>query len=324
MQRVAVFLVNWKRAEDTVACVRSLLKLDFSGTLDVFVCENGSPDESFSMMTNAFASFSKVEDLPNLIKYIDLESGRRIALAKAPHNLGFAGGNNFVIKIALACYDGKGYDYYWILNNDTEVDVNCLSIMVRKFNQEKRNVGICGSTLVYHHDKHTVQVLGGSLYSAGMGTMREIGNGRHWPFEVDESEVESEMSYVCGASMLVSDDVIRTVGLMKEDYFLFFEEIDWCERARKAGFELAYASKAVVYHKEGASIGTGTGARRSLLAEYYGMRNKLLVTWRFFPWAIPSVWLISWMQVARRLFQRRPENAWLMAKVLLGLGKRPV
>lgn len=124
--------------------------------------------------------------------------------------------------------------------------------------------------------------------------------------------------------MLVSAAFLRDVGPMNEDYFLFFEEIDWCERGRRKGYKYAYASEAIVYHKEGAAIGTGTGARRSLLAEYYGMRNRLLVTWRFFPWAFPTVWLIGWLQVARRALQRRPANAWLMAKVLCGLGKRPV
>jgi GT2 family glycosyltransferase len=245
----------------------------------------------------------------------------KITVTKAPTNLGFAGGNNHAY--AVGAHSHSEYSHFWFLNNDTEVPPDCLSEMLKKFDQPGRKVGMVGSTMVYFHDKKTVQALGGSVYKPWTGTMREIGNGLQWPCPVDEAAVEAQMSYVCGASMLVSAELIRDVGLMQEDYFLFFEEIDWCERARKAGYELAYASQAVVFHKEGAAIGTGTGARRSLLAEYYGMRNKLKVTWRFFPWAMPTVWLISWLQVLRRLMQGRPANAWLMARVLLGLGQRP-
>ena len=177
--------------------------------------------------------------------------------------------------------------------------------------------------MIYDFDRKTVQALGGSVYHPLTGLMQEIGNRQTWPCPVDERKIESSMSYVCGASMLVSAEFIRDVGLMAEDYFIFFEEIDWAERGRKFGYELGYASQAVVYHKEGAAIGTGKGTTRSLLAEYYGLRNKLLITWRFFPWAMPSVWLISWLQTLRRLVSGRRSNALLMARTLVGLGKRP-
>jgi GT2 family glycosyltransferase len=296
-----VVLVNYKRALDTIACAQSVNSTaDPFSVVDICIQDN-SPKDTNSQF-NALLS-----------KY------RNVKVFNSKENLGFAAGNNSGFK---NCTDQE-YSFVWFLNNDTEVPPDCLSEMLKKFDQPGRKVGMVGSTMVYFHDKKTVQALGGSVYKPWTGTMREIGNGLQWPCPVDEAAVEAQMSYVCGASMLVSAELIRDVGLMQEDYFLFFEEIDWCERARKAGYELAYASQAVVFHKEGAAIGTGTGARRSLLAEYYGMRNKLKVTWRFFPWAMPTVWLISWLQVLRRLMQGRPANAWLMARVLLGLGQRP-
>ena len=123
--------------------------------------------------------------------------------------------------------------------------------------------------------------------------------------------------------MMSSRRFLAEVGLMAEDYFVFYEEIDWAIRARRGGFRLGYASRAIVYHKEGASIGSGTGERRSAFAEYFGMRNKLRFTWRFYPWALPSVWLLSWAQVARRLMQRQWYRAGLMARTLCGLGTVP-
>ncbi|NBD22213.1 glycosyltransferase [Aquabacterium fontiphilum] len=318
--RTLAILVNWRRASDTIACIECLVK-NTGGELDIAVCDNASPDGSFEEIYSHLAenyTAVKVDQARDVFHFSRREV--LIGLVRAPANLGFAGGNN----LAYSTFKLASYTHYWFLNNDTEIAEGCLLAMLQKFTASERRVGMCGSTMVYFHDKRTVQALGGSTYRPWAGTMREIGNGTSWPASVNEEAIEAEMSYVCGASMLVSAELIRDVGLMREDYFLFFEEIDWCERARRAGYKLAYASNAIVYHKEGVAIGTGTGAKRSLLAEYYGMRNRLLVAWRLFPWTFPSVWLIGWLQVARRALQRRPANAWIMAKVLCGLGKRPV
>lgn len=325
--KTLVILVNWRRPADTIACMRRLA--DLAGNFSVCVCENSSPDDSFPVIHQGIASLgcSVVQESYAETRFqsgiTDSQVGfKEVLLTRAPSNLGFAGGNNYAFERWVEVF-GMDFEYVWFLNNDTEPDQNCLSFMLEKFDDSSK-VGIVGSTLVYYFDKKTVQALGGSVYKAGIGLMHEIGNGVQWPSKVDEFSVTRQLSYVCGASMLVSRQFIEDVGLMQDDYFLFFEEIDWSMRARVAGYSLAYASQAVVYHKEGASIGSGVGAKRSLLAEYYGMRNKLLITWRFFPWAIPSVWLISWLQVARRLAQQRPRHAWLMARVLLGIGKSPV
>lgn len=322
-----VILVNWKRAADTIACIQSLLCSNHKISC-IAICENSSPDDSFNKI-NVFLDENFRETSPSLdahqykIYQAEHNSNCHILLAKSNSNLGFAGGNNFAYKASIMAF-GDIFSHVWFLNNDTEQDANCLPAMLRKFSAPSHApIGIVGSTMLYDFDRKTVQAFGGSLYKPLTGLMQEIGNGQTWPCPVDEAQVEAQMSYVCGASMLVSSQLIRDVGLMTEDYFIFFEEIDWCQRAKRAGYSLAYAHDAIVYHKEGASIGTGTGAKRSLLAEYYGLRNKLLVTWRFFPWAMPSVWLISWLQAARRLAQRRPRNAWLMARVLLGIGQRP-
>lgn len=300
---VLVVLVNYKRPCDTIACLSSVSQ-STGVRLTVAVADN-SPEHSGA----------KIEDAGRSI------FGGNFHILKIFNNIGFAGGNNACIKLARDLR--LDVDFFWILNNDTTVLSNCLEEMLKKFSRLDGKIGICGSTLVYHHNQKTVQAYGGSIYRPLTGTMQEVGNGNTWPAHVDEAEIESKLSYICGASMLVSAQFMKDVGLMEEDYFLFYEEIDWCTRAKKLGYKLGYASKAVVYHKEGASIGTGVGAKRSLLAEYYGMRNKLKVTRRFFPWALPTVWLIGWAQVARRAMQGRLDNAKIMAQVLCGLGRAP-
>jgi GT2 family glycosyltransferase len=324
--RTLIVLVNWRRPGDTNACVDALLKLT-DCQIDIVIAENGSPDSSFAdiaqhllrigqqqgqVLTQTHKEVVVVSDAKNI----------RITLVNTGANLGFAGGNNYAYRHVTRDAPTR-YTHAWFLNNDTEPQADSLSCMLAKFANAAHKVGMVGSTMVYDFDRQTIQALGGSRYQAVTGLMQEMGNGQRWPLAVNEDEIAAQLSYVCGASMLVSAEFIRDVGLMAEDYFIFFEEIDWAQRGRKAGYTLAYAADAVVFHKEGVAIGTGKGTERSLLAEYYGLRNKLLVTWRFFPWAMPSVWLISWLQALRRLINGRRTNAWLMARTLLGLGKRP-
>lgn len=323
---VLVVLVNWRRAADTIACINSLMASQHPH-ITIAVCDNASPDGSYQALAAAMAQLPfTAEGAGSATEQRFVASQRpgcQVLLTLSPRNLGFAGGNNFAHQRAMTVY-GDVFSHVWFLNNDTEQQADCLPQMLRKFQAPGRQVGMVGSTMVYDFDRKTVQALGGSVYKPLTGLMQEIGNGQSWPCPADEAAIEAQMSYVCGASMLVSRELIQAVGLMTEDYFLFFEEIDWAQRARRAGYALGYASAAVVFHKEGAAIGTGKGATRSLLAEYFGLRNKLLITWRFFPWAFPSVWLVSCMQAARRVVQGRPANAGLMARVLLGMGRPPL
>ena len=99
----------------------------------------------------------------------------------------------------------------------------------------------------------------------------------------------ARMDYINGASTLASRSFLEKIGLMEESYFLYFEEMDWAMRAR-GKFALGYARDSVIYHKEGATIGTNLDRRkRSLLSDQYLSRNRVLFTRRFVPWALPTV-----------------------------------
>lgn len=325
-QAVLVVLVNYRRVDDTKACIESLIRLATPAIeLTVAVCDNGSTVASAEALMAVIQSSPLAPALTSAdpasdVRVLDGKVGpHRCVLVLSPKNLGFAGGNNLALHAARR---SGGYDYVWFLNNDTEVAPDSLACMLGRMEQDAR-IGLCGATLVYAWDRARVQCFGGCRLNVWTGATHQIGHGSAWPCDVDLNEVEGQMAYPAGASMLASRRFLDTVGLMVEDYFIFYEEIDWSIRARKAGFRIAYAPDAVVYHKEGASIGTGHSTKRSALAEYFGLRNKLLFTWRFYPWAMPSVWLISWLQVLRRLTQRQWSRAGLMARTLCGLGSVP-
>jgi len=318
-----VILVNWKRTLDTCACITSLertIGIEWSAV----VCENGSPDGSAAGLQNFFAEkyTERIRSTatPQVFDYYTENTDvPRITLVLSPSNLGFAGGNNLAYRHVPV--DVKA-EFIWFLNNDTEVEPDTLPQMIERMRQDP-SIGICGNTIIYAHDRKTVQAFGGAFYHPWSGLIREIGQGKTWPCAVDINAVEARMRYVSGASMLVTHEFINRVGLMCEDYFLYYEEIDWAERGRKVGFRLGYAPQAVIFHKEGAALGSGKSTRRSMLSEYYGILGKLTVTRRFFPWALPTVYLFCLLQILRRYIQGYRVRARMMAEVLLGFRCTP-
>ena len=119
----------------------------------------------------------------------------------------------------------------------------------------------------------------------------------------------------------MSREFLETVGLMCEDYFLYFEELDWALRGQ-GRFSLAYAPASAVYHKIGASIGTSSDPRRkSLLCDYYATRNRLLFTRRFFREALPTVYLSVLFAILSRFLCGRADAAIMIWQILLGHDK---
>jgi GT2 family glycosyltransferase len=200
-------------------------------------------------------------------------------------NLGFAGGNNVGLRYALSIGD---FEFAWLLNNDTVVTPTALSEMVRRMGGRPSS-GLCGSTLLEYENPGRVQALGGSTYNKWMARSGHIGRGISRDNILDGEIVESKMKYVIGASMLVRKSFLQKTGLMSESYFLYFEEIDWAIRAKDQCL-LTYAPKSVVYHKEGASVGTAFDRkRRSYASDYYSSRSRMLFTKTHFPIAYPLV-----------------------------------
>jgi hypothetical protein len=203
----------------------------------------------------------------------------------------------------------------WLLNNDTVVDEQALSRLVERCEQ-RAGVGMCGSTLRYYYQPQRIQAQGGCAYNAWTARMREIGLGADASSTLDAALVESRIHYVSGASMLVRRALLESVGLMNEEYFLYFEEIDWATRARGT-FGLAYAPGSLVFHKDGGSTGTQggvgntNGAQRrtaSPLSEFYTARNRILFTFRHHRIALPAVMAALAASGLQRLLRGRWRN----------------
>lgn len=302
--RLNVILLNWNGWRDTLECLDSLFKSNHSD-FSVIVCDNASSDDSVAEITQwasrslrpeAFATYSKKQVAAGL----QMAQGIRLALVRNGGNLGFAGGNNVGVRLAL---NSPACEYVWLLNNDTTVDANALGNVLARAESD-RSIGLCGSTLVYHHDQQMVQALGGATFNRFTGQSKHIGAFsalRDVP--TDPAATERDMSYVIGAAMLVRRAYLEQIGLMHEGYFLYYEEIDWCTRG-KGKFRLGYAPDSHVYHKEGASIGTSASGG-SALSVYYLFRSRVRFTSRFQPLLLPSVLIACTWDIFKLLAKGR-------------------
>jgi GT2 family glycosyltransferase len=339
-ERVYILILNWNGWRDTTECLESVFRSDYSN-YRVVVCDNDSGDGSFEYIKMwAEGKLDPVSDkghslhdlcsppVSKPIPFVEYDRARaevggdeetdfQLVLIQTGVNLGFAGGNNVGLRYILRRGD---FQYVWILNNDTVVRSDALAQMVLEM-RERPDAGICGSTLLYYDEPDIVQTLGGATYNRWLGSSKYIGTGRSAYEPVDPQRVEKSLTYVTGASMLVSRKFIESIGLMDEDYFLFFEEIDWAVRGRER-FGLTYAPKSVVYHKEGRSVGsTRDPAEKSLTADLYGIRSRLLFTRKFFPMSLPTVYLGLLVTAFNRVRRRQYGRLAMVVRVALGLEK---
>lgn len=306
--QTCIVIVNWKRPEDTCLCIQSLLEMK-EKNWHVVLYDNGSPDNSaailqgwlsqkFLLLSTGKISSEFVNESIYDFDVIGEEMGRdvpKVRLIVGDKNLGFAAGCNRAFSGGV----GKNIcEYVWYLNNDTKVQSGSIERLVSKINTPGRKYGLVGCSVLYMRGDGTVQALGGGQYSVLTGRSTELGKGDRFNApSIDELGIEARMDYVCGATMFTRREHQEQVGLMSEEYFLYFEELDWARRFSKLGYKLGYAKDVVVYHNEGAALGSGARTHRSELAERYGARGRLRFTTKFHPWALPSVLLYFFAQL---------------------------
>jgi GT2 family glycosyltransferase len=340
-RRVCICILNWNGWRDTVECLESVFRTDHPA-YQVVVVDNGSEDGSLSRFRSwaEGASAFETQTPPELrhlvappvrkpIRYREFDRyrfesitsgnapGDPMLLVRNETNLGFAGGINVGLRYVLRV---GGFDYVWLLNNDTVVRPDALEHLVRRMEAEPR-VGLCGSTLLFYDAPELVQALGGFRYNVWFGLARQIGQRARYA-ELSASElgqVERAMFGVQGASVLVSRRFLQDVGVLSEDHFLYFEEQDWAVRARRSGYVLGYSPASVVYHKEGRSTRNNSlsPATRSPQADYYQIQARLLFTRRFFPYALPTIYVGLLGVLLNRLRRRQYRRAHIIAGLAL-------
>lgn len=236
---ISVIVVNYNSSKDIMALMPTLETCGYTN-LEIIVVDNDSQNDS---------SLSKL-----------LNQYPEIVFIQSPENLGFAGANNLGIKAA------KG-DYLLFLNPDIEVTAGFIEPLLFAFNINP-NIGLVSPKIKYYHQPDTIQYAGCGQIS--LFTMRSYNPGKGKK-DGPLYSVTKPTSYGHGAAMMLSREAIEKVGPMNEDYFLYYEEIDWCQRLQKAGFEIYYVATSEVYHKESTTV-----QKQSPLKIYYHSRNRFL------------------------------------------------
>jgi GT2 family glycosyltransferase len=241
MSDIHIIILNWNGLEDTLECLSSVEKITYK-TFRATVVDNGSTDGSVENIRLKFPEVTVIEN---------------------EKNLGFAEGNNVGIRYAL----NHGADYVFILNNDTVVAPDILSAFL-DVAENSSHAGIVGGKILFHSVPNRIWFAGGK-WVPNQGHCIHVGWG-----ETDDGlsfDAVTENDCVSGCAMFVKRIVAEKVGLFAPEFYLTFEDTDWCFRARKQGYQCLYAPKAKVWHKVSATFGGKTP-----IYSYYFERNRLL------------------------------------------------
>jgi GT2 family glycosyltransferase len=243
---VYILIVNWNQAELTNECLMSVYHSE-GVRFRVLIVDNGSTDDSRQQICEAFS---------------------QVELLEAGENLGYSEGNNFGLRYALE----KGADYVLLLNNDTAVDPQMLSWMVKAAESDP-TIGIVGPTQFYFDSPTTIwgadnhiQWTQGQTRRARMGENISLDGNPGNEIELIEAD------YIDTCAALVRAEVFRKIGLLDKRYFINYDDADFGLRTRAAGFRVVYCPAARMWHKVSAAMGQASPA-----TTYYMTRNIMLL-----------------------------------------------
>lgn len=253
--KLAIIILNYNTPADTVACLRSIQKAVIPNDLilETTLVDNASTDDSVDIFKKSFPEVKLVENISNL---------------------GFAGGNNSGIKAALS----EDPTHVLLLNPDTLVDKDFFKHL-HKSAISNPHVGIL-TPLIYFakgyefKDNYKKDQLGKVIWSAGglLDWDNIYGSNAHVD-EVDTGQFKEAMDtdFATGACMLIRRAVINQIGLLNEDYFLYLEDLEYCQRAKKKGWRIVFDPSLKIWHKVSQASAIG-----SPLNDYFITRNRLI------------------------------------------------
>lgn len=245
-ERLVPVLVNWNLKDDTLECVQSLLTAGVA-VERIVVVDNGSTDGSVPALRAAF--------------------GPSLPVVAAADNRGYAAGVNLGARHALAL----GADWLFLMNNDTVVAPDFVAALAAEA-CAARSFAILAPLIFYRHAPDLIwycgdRLVAGTLFTRSLYRDRPVGPGLPALLPVD---------FVTGCGMLVRHDVFTTCGFFDESLFMYGEEVDYCWRARAAGYQLAVVTGARMWHKVSASAN-----RDRPLARYLRVQNQNRFYWRY-------------------------------------------
>lgn len=240
MKKVSIVTVNFNHSHVTDELLDSIAARNTYANIEIIVVDNAST----------------INPVPAwLVKY------STVTFIRSEVNTGFAGGNNIGVKASTG-------DYLFLVNNDTEFTDGLIEKLVETL-AANPNAAMVSPKICYFDTPTMLQYVGYTEMNYFTARNSQIGQ-----FETDNGQfnhLTGKTGFAHGAAMLVTRAAIDKVGLMAENFFLYYEELDWCARMKHAGFDILVNLDALIYHKESISVGKQSG-----LKEYFMNRNRIL------------------------------------------------
>ena len=240
MKKISIITVNFNHSHVTEELLDSIAQKNTYPNIEIILVDNGSA-------INPVPAWQ--------VKY------PYVTFLRSDVNTGFAGGNNIGIKVATG-------DYLFLVNNDTEFTDVLIEKLVATLNANP-NAAMVSPKICYYDRPTILQYVGYTEMNYFTGRNSQIGQ-----FEIDNGQynhLTGKTGFAHGAAMLITRAAIEKVGLMSENFFLYYEEMDWCARMKAAGYEIWVNLAAHINHKESISVG-----KQSALKEYFMNRNRIL------------------------------------------------
>ena len=238
-KKIAIIIVNWKQYELTINCLLSLEKLEYKN-FKVIIVDNES---NFEKINKIKSDFTKVE------------------VIESKENLGFATANNIGIKYAIK----NKFEYVMLLNNDTEVNKKFLAPLLNSF-QNDNSLGAVQPLIMNYNNRVKVWNAGGYLnnFFGFPYTNKKLNNKNR------------QIDWITGCCILLKTKVIKKVGLMDEDFFAYYEDVDWSLRIKKLGYKLGVVDSSVIFHHgTKSSNNSNFEGNLSPFVHYLNIRNHI-------------------------------------------------
>jgi len=293
--RVSIIILNWNGWKDTIECLESLYAIDYLN-YDIVLIDNHSQDDSIEMFNkycqgkikvDSKYQLAEIKNKPlkifiheeekhilkfNQIKYSKIPANRKIIIFSNKRNYGFSKGNNIGIRFAKRYLKS---DYVCLLNNDTIVDRNWLMQLIKGITSDKK-IGSCSSKLLMYENNRIINSTGIMIIRDGTG----IDRGRN-KFDENQYDNQTNIFGACAAGAIYSIDAMNDVGILDEDFFAYYEDVDLSWRLQLSGWKCKYVPTAVVYHKYSKSSGPS-----SLFKVYQGERNRIWIIIKNYPFIL--------------------------------------
>jgi GT2 family glycosyltransferase len=272
---VSLVTINYNQAEITRQFLESTRLLTYSN-VEIIVVDNAS--------------------VPALSTCIDIDQYPNLHLIRSERNLGFTGGNNLGIEAATG-------DYLFIVNNDTELTPTLLDELLEPFRLDTR-IGVTCPKIKFYDTPDVLQYAGYNSMNMYTGTATPVGLN-----EPDAGQYNSPgvTNFAHGCAMMVRREVIEKVGRFAERFFLYYEELDWSQRIKDAGYLIYYQPSAYILHKESVSVGP-----QNPMKTYYLTRNRILYMRRH---CSPAQRLIFYLFFAGCVFPKHMASYLLRGKL---------